>query len=218
MSKPKSETAFAAAKAERDTHMRDVRRQAILQGAWKVFVRDGLDGATIRAIAAASGCTTGAVYPLFGSKELIYAAMLSQSLFRLHGAVAAAMADRSQPHHRLRAGAHAFVDYYRNRSDEVALGLYLWNGIRPRGLTRELDRDLNRQLTMTLDLLGEALVEVGVARGASTRRATAALFSVLIGALVVAQTGRLRMLGSSLDDVVESQLELLLSHQQKKKG
>ena len=198
--------------------MRDARRQAILQGAWKVFVRDGLDGATIRAIAAASGCTTGAVYPLFASKELIYAAMLSQSLSRLHDAVAAAMVGRTQADIRLRAGTLAFVDYYRNRPDEVALGLYLWNGIRPRGLTRELDRDLNRQLSLTLDLIGEALVGIGLAKGASTRRATAALFSVLIGALVVAQTGRLSMLGASLDDVIVTHLELLLSHHRKKKG
>lgn len=212
MPKARTEVSFDAAKADRDAALRDARRRLILDGAWKVFVRDGFDGATMRAIAAASGCTTGAIYPLFASKELIYAALLADSLSRLNAAVTQANASAATPHERLRNGAKAFIDYYRNRPDEVALGLYLWNGVRPRGLTHDLDRDLNRRLGETLEQFGSAFANFSARGAADMRRSTAALFAFLIGALVVAQTGRLRTLGSSLDDVVSAHLDMVLSH------
>jgi TetR/AcrR family transcriptional regulator len=200
---------FALTREDRETTLRQTRSRLILEGAWKVFARDGLDGATMRAIALEAGCTTGAIYPLFPSKEAIYAALLAESLQRLFSHVRAAVEQREGSAARLRAGALAFVEYYRARADEVTLGLYLWHGVRPQGLSRDLDSELNRRLGDTLALLQTNIGELAKQKPGTARHEVAALFAFLIGALVVNQTGRLKTLGSSLDRIVELHIEAL---------
>ena len=200
---------FALARGGRETALRQTRSRLILEGAWKVFARDGLDGATMRAIALEAGCTTGAIYPLFPSKEAIYAALLAESLQRLFHHVSAAVEGQQESAPRLRAGALAFVDYYRARADEVTLGLYLWHGVRPQGLSRDLDSELNRRLGETLALLQTNIDGVAKRKSGTARHEVAALFAFLIGALVVNQTGRLKTLGSTLDGIVELHIEAL---------
>lgn len=198
---------FKEARAAREAALHEARRGLILNGAWSVFRRDGLDGATMRAIALASGCTTGAIYPLFASKEAIYAALLMQSLECLHAEVAAAAQDQ-EPLARLRAAANSFLGYYRDKPDEVTLGLYLWNGVRPRGLTPEADRNLNRRLADTLGIVERAFNDAGAGE---PQAETAALFAFLIGALLVHQTGRLRTLNSNLDAIAGRHIDCLVT-------
>jgi TetR/AcrR family transcriptional regulator len=200
---------FALARGDRETALRQTRNRLILEGAWKVFARDGFDGATMRAIALEAGCTTGAIYPLFASKEAIYAALLAESLQRLFHHVRTAVEGQQGSVPRLRAGALAFVDYYRARADEVTLGLYLWHGVRPQGLSRDLDSDLNRRLGDTLALLQTNIDGMARQKPGTARHEVAALFAFLIGALVVNQTGRLKTLGSTLDGIVELHIEAL---------
>lgn len=205
-----ADEAYARARDGREAALREARRRLILDGAWTVFAEHGLDGATMREIAAASGCTTGAIYPLFASKEAIYGALLGDSLQRLHAAVAAAEEQVRQDRAAcLRAGALAFLRYYRDRPEEVALGLYLWRGVRPQGLTPELDAELNRLLAATLGLLQEGIARLGRLAADAARTEAAALFAFLIGALVAHQTGRLRTLGSDLDAVAALHMDVL---------
>lgn len=199
---------FDASREAREAALNDARRRVVLDGAWRVFARNGLEGATMRAIAAEAGCTTGAIYPLFAAKELIYAELLAESLERLRASVETSIRAARSPRARLKAGALAFLAYYRDRADEVALGLYLWHGLEPRGLTPNLDADLNRRLTGTLDLLRATLLALGLGES-DARLEVSALFAFLIGALVVHQTGRLRMLDSDLDAIATRHLEAL---------
>jgi TetR/AcrR family transcriptional regulator len=201
---------YAAAQEDREAKLRETRRQVILQGARGVFARDGLDGATIRAIASAAGCTTGAIYPVFASKEEIYGALLAESLARLHEAVASRCSQSAMVTRCVREAALAFLQYYENRPDEVTLGLYLWNGVQPRSLSRKFDAELNRQLASTIRLLEDAIKEAGHLRPAEARREAAALFAFLIGALVVHQTHRLRILQSNIDEIAELHLTMLV--------
>ncbi|WP_370154737.1 TetR/AcrR family transcriptional regulator [Bradyrhizobium ottawaense] len=118
--------------------LNQARRRVVLDGAWRVFARDGLDGATMRAIATEAGCTTGAIYPLFPSKEAIYADLLAESLDRLSEYVESSIRTARGPRMKLKAGALAFLSYYQDKPDEVALGLYLWHRLRPEGSVRIL--------------------------------------------------------------------------------
>lgn len=203
--------AYGAKKEAREIALQETRRRLVLDGAWRVFAEQGLDGATMRAIATEAGCTTGAIYPIFASKEAVYAALLSESLERLYGEVIAAVGRAGPASARLHAAAGAFLAYYRARPDEVALGLYLWQGVRPRGLTPELDADLNTRLSKTLDLLSHALISLGRLSEAEARVETAALFSFLIGVLIVHQTGRLRLLKTDLERLATAHLEALVA-------
>ena len=174
--------------------VRDARRELLLDAARTEFGEKGLEGATMRAIASRARCTTGAIYPLFESKEAIYAALLENSLARLDARVAAAMAVARPPRERLAAGCQAFVDHYLAHRFEVNLGLYAFRGLKRQGVGGVRDQDLNRALLAVLDRLGAVLAEArGVDRDA-VRPLVALLFSQMIGALVLQLAGRLDML------------------------
>src|SRR5262249_58162561 len=106
----------------------DLKRRLILDAARKVFEEEGLDGASLRAIAAASGYTPAALYFHFDSKEAIYAEVLRGSLANLGEAVARAVARARTPAERLRAAAMAFFRYYADNPRDLDLGFYLFRG------------------------------------------------------------------------------------------
>ena len=57
--------------------VKGAKRELLLRAARDEFAEQGLEGATMRGIAVRAGCTTGAIYPLFDSKEAVYAELLS---------------------------------------------------------------------------------------------------------------------------------------------
>ncbi|MBA2673835.1 TetR/AcrR family transcriptional regulator [Ramlibacter sp.] len=165
-----------------------MKRDAILAAARAVFEEHGLDQASMRVIAARAGCTTGAVYPLFASKEHIYAALLEQSLAALHERVAAAHARaRVRPHE---AAAKAFAGYYLERPYEVNLGLYAFDGLKRLGVGKESDRTLNDALAATVRLLSPRPPKT---RSAAPDAGAMAVFAQLIGMLVLHLSGRLTL-------------------------
>jgi TetR/AcrR family transcriptional regulator len=181
------------------------RRQLIVDAAKHVFENSGLEGTSVRAIAQAAGCTTGAIYPHFRSKEEIYAVVLSGSLSALRLDMSNAMRGTIPPAKALRRGTSAIYKYYDGRPAELALALALFNGDRPKRLGHGLDRELKRQLDDLLALLAEQV------RRASRRpflpmvriEATA-LFTYLTGLLVLKHGGRI--------DVLENNAPILLAH------
>ena len=78
----------------------DLKRGLILTAARTIFERDGLDGASLRAIAAEAGYTPAALYFHFDSKEALYAEVLGQSLAALTAFVDAAVAGAATPPQR----------------------------------------------------------------------------------------------------------------------
>ena len=122
-------------RADRRETVAELKRTIILDAARAVFEADGLQGASMRAIAKAAGYTPGAIYAYFPSKEHIYAAALSESLARLQTATEQA-ASSGTPAERLIAAGLAFYDFYDNNPRDLDLGFYLFRGgIRPQGLS-----------------------------------------------------------------------------------
>src|ERR1700736_1169916 len=99
-------------RVDRQKAVSDLKRGLILDAARKVFEAEGLDGASLRAIAAAAGYTPAALYFHFESKEAIYAEVLRGSLANLGQAVTRAISRTKAPADRLRAAAIAFFRYY----------------------------------------------------------------------------------------------------------
>jgi AcrR family transcriptional regulator len=119
---------------QRQLAMSDTRRALVLDAARSVFAEKGLEGAGIREIARRAGYTPGALYSYFDSKEAIYAALLSESLDRLHAEVAAARAPKGQPQRLLAERANAWFGFYSCNPRDLDLGFYLVQGLAPRGL------------------------------------------------------------------------------------
>jgi AcrR family transcriptional regulator len=62
------------------TAVESTPREAVVDAAAKVFLRDGFQAATVRRIAADAGMTTGAVYSSFEGKADLFLAVLHEKL------------------------------------------------------------------------------------------------------------------------------------------
>lgn len=174
--------------------VRDAKRDMLLSAARDEFVDKGLEGTTMRSIALRAGCTTGAIYPLFESKEAIYAALLEQSLFRLDVHVAAAVSAVREPSVQVDAACRAFLDYYLLSRFEVNLGLYAFRGIKRQGVGKSADRRLNQALWKVLQRIADPLAEARGVSVAHVQPIVILLFSQMIGTLVLQIAGRLDQL------------------------
>jgi AcrR family transcriptional regulator len=185
----------------------DHKRELILDAARKVFEADGLEGASLRAIAGAAGYTPAALYFHFESKEAIYAEVLRGSLADLEQAVNRSVARTKTPVDRLRAAAMAFFRYYSDNPRDLDLGFYLFRGgMKPHGLGKERDDMLNAALESALRPIAEAALALG-ARREEARASMADIFAHAAGLLLLAHTGRIRMFGASAPNLMERFVE-----------
>jgi AcrR family transcriptional regulator len=193
----------AARRAGRQKAVGNVKRDLILDAARDVFEAEGLDGASLRAIALAAGYTPAALYFHFESKEAIYAEVLRCSLEQLAQAVDRAVARARLPVERLRAAAMAFFRYYANNPRDLDLGFYLFRGgMKPKGLGRERDEMLNAALEAAL----RPIFDAARALGASSDEAKCVMvdmFAHAAGLLLLAHTRRIRMFGVSAGSLME---------------
>jgi AcrR family transcriptional regulator len=174
--------------------VKQARRELVLQAASEEFADKGLEGATMRGVALRAGCTTGAIYPLFDSKDAIYAALLAQSLSRLEACIADAVVAGGSARLRVEGSCRAFLAYYLRNPLEVNLGLYLFRGLKRQGVGKDTDRALNALLLNVLDRIAEPLAEVRGEDRVAVQPWLALLFSQMIGALVLHLAGRLHIL------------------------
>jgi AcrR family transcriptional regulator len=185
----------------------DLKRGLILDAARKVFEADGLDGASLRAIAAAAGYTPAALYFHFESKQAIYAEVLRGSLANLGNTVSRAILHAKTPTDRLRAAAMAFFRYYANNPRDLDLGFYLFRGgMKPHGLGKERDEILNAALESALHPISDAAQELG-ARREQAKLLMVDTFAHAAGLLLLAHTGRIRMFGASAPNLMERYVE-----------
>jgi AcrR family transcriptional regulator len=203
--------AEAAATGKRREASRAFKRAAILEAARRVFAEKGLDGASLRQIAAEAGYTPGAIYYHYTDKEHVYGDVLAHSLAALGRAVKQAAAAAPDAEARLRAAARAFFAYYRDHPEEFDLSFYLERGIRPRGLTPELNRQLNGRLIAILQVIADAVAEFAAIEAGEANTETVALVGHLCGVLLMDRSGRLRTLGFEAGDLVDRDLDQLVA-------
>ena len=185
----------------------ELKRELILDAARKVFEADGLDGASLRAIAAGAGYTPAALYFHFESKEAIYAEVLRGSLTNLGQAVSRAVSRAKAPADQLRAAATAFFRYYADNPRDLDLGFYLFRGgMKPQGLGKERDGMLNAALESALQPIADAAQALG-ARPEEAKSLMADIFAHAAGLLLLAHTGRIRMFGASAPRLMERFVE-----------
>lgn len=195
----------------RESTLNQARRMLILDAARSAFFELGLDGASLREIAKRAGYTPGAIYSYFANLEEIYGALLGESLQRLNQAVAAASGcDASSPAVGvLRAKAEAFYVFYRDNPKELDLGFYLFDGMKPRGLTPELNQALNDQLMAALRPVQRQLEILGLGAGAAVIETTA-VFAQIVGILVLNNTGRIRLFKQNPDALFARYMDSLI--------
>src|ERR1700736_1496524 len=197
-----------AQKIGRQKAVSELKRELILNAAGRsVFEAEGLEGASLRAIAAGAGYTPAALYFHFESKEAIYAEVLRCSLENLEQAVTRAVSRAKTPADRFRAAAMAFFRYYADNPKDLDLGFYLFRGgMKPQGLGRERDDILNTALESALRPVAHAAQVLGAGRE-EARSLMADVFAHAAGLLLLANTGRIRMFGASAPHLMERFVE-----------
>jgi AcrR family transcriptional regulator len=195
--------AAGRARQGRARAVQELKRGLILDAARKVFEVEGLDGASLRAIAAEAGYTPAALYFHFDSKEAIYAEVLQASLASLRDVVGRAVERGREPTERLHAAAMAFFRFYAENPRDLDLGFYLFRGgMKPRGLGKQRDEILNAALELALHPIADAAQALG-ARREEARLLVADIFAHAAGLLLLAHTGRIRMFGASAPRLME---------------
>ncbi len=182
------------AKGSRSLAVNTLKRDLIREAAKRVFLERGLSAASVREIALRAGYTTGAIYFHYASKEEIYADMLSASLSSLHEAVLTAAQAKPNAPDSLTAAYRAFIAFYSAHPRDLSLGLYLFEGAGPRGLTAKLNRDLNERFLGVMQIFEGCLAAAGASRRES-KVETVVLFNEMAGLLIAANTGRLGVFG-----------------------
>ncbi|MDD3354866.1 TetR/AcrR family transcriptional regulator [Zoogloea sp.] len=201
----------AESRVIRESTLNQARRTLILDAARSAFFELGLDGASLREIAKRAGYTPGAIYSYFANLEEIYGALLGESLHRLNQVVEAAKASGkpSSALALLRARAEAFYVFYRDNPKELELGFYLFDGMKPRGLTPELNQELNDQLMGALKPVQIQLEALGLSAEEAVLE-TCAVFAHIVGLLVLNNTGRIRLFRQNPDALFERYMDSLI--------
>jgi AcrR family transcriptional regulator len=195
---------MAAEKARqgRARAVQELKRGLILDAARKVFEVEGLDGASLRAIAAEAGYTPAALYFHFDSKEAIYAEVLQASLASLKEAVGRAVERSKEATGRLRVAAMAFFQFYEENPRDLDLGFYLFRGgMKPKGLGRERNDALNAGLAAALGPITDAALALNATK-VEANLLTVDTFAHAAGLLLLAHTGRIRMFGASASELM----------------
>lgn len=183
------------------------KRELILDAAREMFSSEGLEGASLRAIASRCGYTPAALYFYFDSREEIYAQLLQRSLAALGEQVHRAVTKAASPKERLRSAALAFFRFYADNPRDLDLGFYLFRGgMKPAGLGRERDAALNESLEAALRPIAEAAEALGAAP-AEAGLVMVDMFAHAAGLLLLLHTGRIRMFGASASERMEAYIE-----------
>ena len=186
---------MAASAKGRRRAVHDFKRRAILDAAKTILATQGLEGATVRAIAQEAGYSPGAIYAYYPAKEEIYGDILARSLSQAGQAVRAAADGVASPRARLKEAVGAYYDYYRQHPQEFELSLYLGHGARRAQLSAERQRLINGRLIALLQVIAKTVSDLGPLSPEETNRETVEILSHLEGLLVLENSGRLRVLG-----------------------
>lgn len=186
---------------------RDAKRAHILEAARAVFEAEGLEGASLRAIANKAGYTPAALYFHFDSKEALYGALLEQALERLRVYVADTVDEGATASQRFRMAALGFFDFYEENPKDLDLGFYLFRGgMGPKGLGRERDAALNAALLGALSPMIRAAHDMGLAEEEATML-VAATFAHASGLLLLDHTKRIKLFPVSARALMEEFVE-----------
>ncbi|MER7438141.1 TetR/AcrR family transcriptional regulator [Pseudonocardia alni] len=201
-----------SARADRLGAVAEAKRALILDAALRVFARDGLREANMRAIAKEAGYATGAIYGYFPSKEHIYAAALHESLQRLRAATEAAVVGIDTAVERFVAAGLAFFDFYDENPRDLDMGFYLFaGGMAPHGMPDpDTNHDLNAALLATLEPVRAAAEEL-VDPDTATRL-TADAFAHASGLLLLRHTHRINLFHLDARDLMQRYLSDQASH------
>ncbi len=177
------------AKSPRRRALSDHKRAGILDAARRVIARNGLDRATMRAIAKEADYTPGALYAHYPSKDHLLVELAGKAL---------ALAARNVRAGAARAGSDGalaqFSAYFRGKPEDLDLLLTVLQSSRSQVITGDLERTFTGQLIAALAPISSALVDEGLSADDANAEALDSA-ALALGLLMLGNSGRLTALG-----------------------
>jgi len=96
----------------------EAARARILKAARRLFVKGGYETASMRSIAKAAGCSSGALYTIFPSKRAILRAIGEDAFADLDLALESATRGKHNPVTHLKLLGITYVEFWRRRPDD----------------------------------------------------------------------------------------------------
>lgn len=97
--------------ARRRQEYRETLREEILDAARQLFVRDGYEATSMRAIASKAGCSAGILYHYFEDKQAIMARLVREAFVAMRQRLSAIRDDKAPAAGRLRRSLRAYIDF-----------------------------------------------------------------------------------------------------------
>jgi AcrR family transcriptional regulator len=121
---------FMKSKTRRERYREETRSQ-ILSAAREIFARDGFDGFSMRTLARAVGCSLGAIYLYFTSKEELFDVLVEQSFLHLYEALGVLSKEQGKdPVRQLKRGLQLYVEWGLKHPSEYQIAFTVRNPAR----------------------------------------------------------------------------------------
>lgn len=186
------------------------RRQELVDAAWRVIQRDGVEGASVREIAAEAGCSPGSLRYYFPAQADLIAFAMALVAERVHARVAAL-----EPGDDVRASVLEALEQVLPLDEERRMEMEIWLAFSARAqvdpaLRPQRDETyaaLRRFVRTGVDALADAgLMRPGLSREAETRR----LHALVDGLALHGVTSPTEMTPRRLRRVVRAHLATLV--------
>jgi AcrR family transcriptional regulator len=156
---------------------REDTRRRLLAGAARVFAKRGFNAASVSEISAAAGCSTGALYVHFESKEKLFLALLEEGIAPWSSGYAAELAPAPDAQARAQAAVTHWAQLLEQAPQTFLLFVEFWS-------VAVRDPELRARFAGTYDQIRQAMAGIlqptdGDARTGLSRAELAAAFVAL---------------------------------------
>jgi AcrR family transcriptional regulator len=118
---------FMQAQARRERYRQETRSE-ILGAAREIFVRSGFEGFSMRTLARSVGCSLGAIYLYFTSKEELFDVLVEESFAHLYEALGILLKERGKdPVRQLKRGLRLYVEWGLKHPSEYQIAFVVRN-------------------------------------------------------------------------------------------
>src|ERR1700730_14788743 len=118
---------FMQAAARRERYRQETRSE-ILSAAREIFVRHGFEGFSMRTLAREVGCSLGAIYLYFTSKEELFDVLVEESFAHLYETLVSLLKERGKdPARQLKRGLRLYVEWGLKHPSEYQIAFVVRN-------------------------------------------------------------------------------------------
>lgn len=144
--------------------VKEIRRQAVLKAARKLFFEKGFKDVTVESIAKKANVSKGAVYLYFKSKDEIYTQILLTDVDRHQKQMIAILKEGGPAFESLMRIAQSYIDFFMEDRELFRILMTYMLHTDHMDLSEEMDQKLVSAVNKNIDIISQ-LLQVGIEAG-----------------------------------------------------